>query len=128
MSYILVTASTNDSRGRIHKIFNDYSEDLKVSKICPRAYLVKNNGRALERAYREKLRDSFGIDLYFVEEIHQRDLPEGVEKNAEWHINNPNALVQQKNQAIEDNELLPEEELEQCQLKMKCTRISDERQ
>ena len=128
MSYVLVTASNNGARNRLNKVFNNYSEDLKVSKICARAYLVKNDGRALERAYREKLRDSFGIDLYFVEEIYDRDIPDGVRQNAEWHINHPSASPQQKSQAIEDNELIPEEELKQCQPKMKCTRISDETQ
>lgn len=128
MSYILVTASTNESRNRLNKIFNQYNPELKVSKICSRAYLVKNEGSALERAYREELRDSFGIDLYFVEEMHDRDIPEKVKKNAEWHINHPSARSQQKNKAIEDNELVPEEELQECQPKMECTRISDERQ
>jgi hypothetical protein len=127
MSYILVTASNNRARDRLNKVFNNHSEDLKVSKICARAYLVKDNGCALERAYREKLRDSFGIDLYFVEEIHDRDIPVEVQKNAEWHINHPSALPQQKNQAIERTELISEDELEQCQVKMKCTRISDEK-
>lgn len=127
MSYILVTASNNKARDRLNKVFNQNNTELKVSKICSRAYLVKNGGNALERAYREELRDDFGIDLYFVEEIYERDIPEKVKKNAEWHINHPSALPQQKNKAIEDNELVPEEELQECQPKMECTRISDER-
>lgn len=128
MSYILVTASTNDARNRLNMLFNQYQQELKVSKLCSRAYLVRNNGVALERAFREKLRDSFGIDLYFVEEIHDRDIPEDVIKNAEWHINHPNARHQQKNDAIANHELIPEDELEQCQVKMKSTRISDGKQ
>lgn len=128
MSYILVTASDSEARNRLNMVFNNYSEELKISKICSRAYLVRNDGEALEKAYREKLRNNFGIDIYFVEEIHDRDIPEKVKKNAEWHINHPSALPQQKNKAIEDNELIPEEELEECQPKMECTRISDERQ
>ena len=128
MSYILVTASDNDSRERLYELFDRYNENLKVSKIDSRAYLLKNNGIALEKVYREKLRNNFGIDIYFVEEIHDRDIPDEVKQNAEWNINNPRLPQQQKNKAIERNELVSEETLEQCQPKMECTRTSDEKQ
>jgi len=128
MSYILVTASSNEARDRLNKVFNGYAEDEKVSKLCSRAYLVENNGKALEHAYREQLRNEFGVDIFFVEELHDRDIPDKVKKNAEWHINNANSLPQQKNKAIENNELEEEEELEKCQPKIRATRNSEEKQ
>jgi len=124
MPYI-VTANTNEARERLYNLFDRHSEDLKIAKFGTRAWLVKDDGRALERAYREKLRDNFSVDIYYVEEIHDRDIPEKVAKTAQWNVNHPNAAPPVRRAVEENGEIVSEEALKECQPEIEVTRTSE---
>jgi len=125
MRYI-VTASTNEARERLYNLFDRHNEELKIAKYGSSTWLVKDDGRALERAYREKLRDTFGVNIYYVEEIHDRDIPEEVKRRAEWNVNHPNAAPPVKSKAVEEGEIASEEALKECQPEMEIARSSEE--
>ena len=112
MPFLLIYA-TDKSAIDVLRLFHKNHPDLFVSKLDNKLYLLKNNGEALTYATKLMLRYKGFVDLFVVNHLSLRDIPEKIRRVAEWMETQPEIGLKK---AIKHTEIQDLKELRKIKL------------
>ena len=92
----------------------DRHRELFVARINSKVFLLKNTGEALVYATKLMLRYKGFVELFIVDNLTLRDIPEKVRRVAEWMENQPEIGLKK---AIKRTEIQDLEELRKIKLR-----------
>ena len=119
MAILIVVAANQQSQQNMHKIFKRDAPDLVLGKPASNIFLMKNNGRSLKYAWAVKERNPFYVDVYFAEELHERQIPEPVRRAAAWKKKQGFGRYPASEETLRKEGLPSQEELEKVELQVR---------
>ena len=112
MPFLLIYVTDKSAIEATRRLYKRHSE-LFISKLDNKLYLLKNSGEALAYATKLMLRYKGFVDLFAVEQLNLRDIPEKIRRVAEWMETQPEIGLKK---AIKHTEIQDLKELRKIKL------------
>lgn len=101
---------------QVRKAYQRRGSDLFLGKLAANVYVMKNDGRSLMWAWKEKQRNPMFVDLYAAEELRSWQIPEEIRRAAEWKLEKGRASYPRKQETLVRENLPSMGELEKIEL------------
>ncbi len=108
--------SNQQAREQVRKAYRRRGKDLFLGKLAANVYVMKNDGKALMWAWKEKRRNPMFVDLYAAEELRKWQIPEDIRRAAEWKLEKGRASYPRKEETLAKENLPSMGELEKIEL------------
>ncbi|MEE9167839.1 MAG: hypothetical protein V3U24_10335 [Candidatus Neomarinimicrobiota bacterium] len=116
MAVLIMITSNQQAREQVRKAYRRRGKDLFLGKLAANVYVMKNDGKALMWAWKEKRRNPMFVDLYAAEELRKWQIPEDIRRAAEWKLEKGRASYPRKEETLAKENLPSMGELEKIEL------------
>lgn len=116
MAVLILITGNRRAREQVRKAYQRRGSDLFLGKLSANAYVMKNDGKSLMWAWKEKRRNPMFVDLYAAEELRSWQIPEKIRRAAEWKLDRGKANYPRKGETLKRENLPSLKELEEIEL------------
>jgi len=116
MAVLIMITSNRRAREQVRKAYQRRGKELFLGKLAANVYVMKNDGKSLMWAWKEKQRNPMFVDLYAAEELRSWQIPEKIRKAAEWKLEKGRANYPRKKKTLEKENLPNLKELAEFEL------------
>lgn len=116
MAVLILIATHRRSREQVRKAYQRRGSDLFLGKPAPNVFVMKNDGKSLMWAWKEKRRNPMFVDLYVAEELRSWQIPEKIRKASDWKLEKGRANYPTRRATLRQENLPSLKELEAMEL------------
>ena len=116
MAVLILITTNRRARDQVRKAYERRGRDLFVGKLASNVFALKNDGKSLMWAWKEKRRNPMFVDLYVADELRSWQIPEEIKRAAEWKLEKGRASYPRKEETLARENLPSLRKLEETEL------------
>ncbi|MFQ6615906.1 MAG: hypothetical protein ACE5HZ_03960 [Fidelibacterota bacterium] len=116
MAVLILITTHRRSRDQIRKAYQRRGRDLFLGKLAPNVFVMKNDGKSLMWAWKEKRRNPMFVDLYVAEELRSWQIPDKIRRASDWKLEKGKANYPTRKATLKKENLPSLKELEEITL------------